>query len=186
MYTGAYWYYIAKMIELLDTVFFVLKKNQHQVTFLHVYHHSVMVLWAYYYLKYAFGEQGVVIGFMNSFVHIIMYTYYLLAALGPQMKKYLWWKRYLTGLQLVQFCTMIVVLAVTSILDCNVPKRVTVILSFLVVSFLYLFSRFYIKSYRGGAAAPKQLQTNATNITPKCPTIDTNNNTLVAENKKIK
>lgn len=183
MYTGAYWYYIAKMIELLDTVFFVLRKNQHQVTFLHVYHHTVMVLWAYYYLKYAFGEQGVAIGFMNSFVHIIMYSYYLLAALGPQMKKFLWWKKYLTGLQLVQFCTMITVLAVTSIMDCNVPKQVTIILSFLVISFLYLFSRFYIKSYR---SAPKQqkLGTATTEaVATKC--IDTNNNTFV-EPKKVK
>lgn len=135
-------------VELLDTVFFVLRKNQHQVTFLHVYHHSVMVLWAFYYLKYAFGEQGVVVGFMNSFVHIIMYSYYMVAAIGPHMKKYLWWKKYLTGLQLVQFCTMIVVLAITSIMDCNVPKHVTIILSFLVVSFLALFSQFYVRSYR--------------------------------------
>ena len=37
----------------------------------------------------------------NSFVHISMYTYYCLAALGPHMQKYLWWKKYLTTLQLV-------------------------------------------------------------------------------------
>lgn len=30
-----------------------------------------------------------------------MYMYYGLAALGPGMTKYLWWKRYLTSLQLV-------------------------------------------------------------------------------------
>lgn len=30
-----------------------------------------------------------------------MYTYYWLAALGPHMQPYLWWKRYLTRLQLV-------------------------------------------------------------------------------------
>lgn len=176
LYTGAYWYYIAKITELLDTVFFVLRKNQHQVTFLHVYHHSIMVLWAYYYLKYAFGEQGVAIGFMNSFVHVIMYSYYLLSALGPQMKKFLWWKKYLTGLQLVQFCTMILVLGVTSILDCNVPKQVTIILTFLVVSFLFLFSRFYIKSYQ----KPKQ------QLQEKKP-IDSNNNiNVLPEMKKIK
>lgn len=31
-----------------------------------------------------------------------MYSYYLLAALGPHMQKYLWWKKYLTGLQMVR------------------------------------------------------------------------------------
>lgn len=166
LWTGAWLYYIAKIIELLDTVFFVLRKNQHQVTFLHVYHHTVMVMWAYYYLKYAFGEQGVAIGFMNSFVHVIMYSYYLLAAMGPHMKKYLWWKRYLTGLQLVQFCSMMAVLGVTSILDCKVPKQVTIILSFLVITFLVLFSRFYIKSYHQGKAVNGSAKT----------AIDANNN----------
>lgn len=38
---------------------------------------------------------------LNSFVHVIMYTYYGVAALGPKYQKYLWWKKYLTMLQLV-------------------------------------------------------------------------------------
>ena len=41
------------------------------------------------------------IGMLNSFVHIFMYGYYALASLGPQMHRYLWWKRYLTIMQLV-------------------------------------------------------------------------------------
>lgn len=40
-------------------------------------------------------------GLINSFVHIVMYTYYLLAALLPQYQKYLWWKKYITTLQMV-------------------------------------------------------------------------------------
>ena len=39
---------------------------------------------------------------LNSFIHVIMYTYYAVAALGPQYQKYLWWKRYLTFLQIVR------------------------------------------------------------------------------------
>jgi elongation of very long chain fatty acids protein 7 len=35
-----------------------------------------------------------------------MYGYYFLAALGPNIQKYLWWKRYLTQLQLAQFVTL--------------------------------------------------------------------------------
>lgn len=31
-----------------------------------------------------------------------MYTYYGLAAIGPHMAPYLWWKRYLTQIQLVR------------------------------------------------------------------------------------
>ena len=49
---------------------------------------------------------------LNSFVHVLMYTHYLLAAmLGKNMtarRKYLWWSRYLTQFQMFQFVTMMV------------------------------------------------------------------------------
>ena len=32
-----------------------------------------------------------------------MYFYYLCAAWGPGVQKYLWWKKYITTIQLVQF-----------------------------------------------------------------------------------
>ena len=30
-----------------------------------------------------------------------MYTYYMIAAMGPKYQKYLWWKKYITTIQLV-------------------------------------------------------------------------------------
>ena len=38
---------------------------------------------------------------MNSFVHTVMYAYYGLSSIGPHMRPYLWWKHYITKLQLV-------------------------------------------------------------------------------------
>ena len=35
----------------------------------------------------------------NSFVHVVMYAYYFLAAFGPRFQPYLWWKKHLTKLQ---------------------------------------------------------------------------------------
>ncbi|GLH03291.1 Elongation of very long chain fatty acids protein [Gryllus bimaculatus] len=49
---GAWWYFFSKIIELLDTVFFVLRKKQNQVTFLHVYHHTITALFSWGYLKF--------------------------------------------------------------------------------------------------------------------------------------
>lgn len=40
-------------------------------------------------------------GFLNSMVHVVMYTYYLIAGLGPQYQKYVWWKKHVTKMQLV-------------------------------------------------------------------------------------
>lgn len=39
--------------------------------------------------------------FRFSGIHVMMYMYYLLAAMGPGMQKYLWWKKYLTIMQIV-------------------------------------------------------------------------------------
>lgn len=73
------------------------------MSFLHVYHHTITALFSWCYLKLLPGEQGIVIGILNSIVHIVMYSYYLIAALGPKYQKYIWWKKYMTWIQLVIF-----------------------------------------------------------------------------------
>ncbi|CAH0554792.1 unnamed protein product [Brassicogethes aeneus] len=145
---GAWWYFFSKIVELLDTVFFVLRKKQSQVTFLHVYHHACTMFFSWGYLKFLPGEQGVVIGFLNSMVHIVMYFYYFLAALGPKYQKYLWWKKYMTWIQLTQFCIMLAYLVFVIAMDCNLPKALTFFFVGNVVIFLYLFSDFYRKAYK--------------------------------------
>lgn len=55
-------------------------------------------------MKYAPGGHSSFFGFINSFVHIPMYLYYGLAAIGPHMNKYLFWKKYMTSLQMVNRC----------------------------------------------------------------------------------
>lgn len=39
---------------------------------------------------------------MNAAIHILMYLYYGLASCGPKIQKYLWWKKYLTIIQMVR------------------------------------------------------------------------------------
>ncbi|XP_003428006.1 elongation of very long chain fatty acids protein AAEL008004 [Nasonia vitripennis] len=149
---GGWWYFFAKITELFDTVFFILRKKYNQVSFLHVYHHTITALFSWCYLKFLPGEQGVVIGFLNSFVHIVMYSYYLIAALGPEYRKYLWWKKYMTWMQLIQFAMMLVYLMFTLAMDCRMPKALTYFFLTNVVIFIYLFSDFYRKAY----AKPKK------------------------------
>lgn len=47
------------------------------------------------------GGLGTFHALLNCVVHVIMYTYYGLTAMGPKYQKYLWWKKYLTTIQLV-------------------------------------------------------------------------------------
>ncbi|XP_071580014.1 very long chain fatty acid elongase AAEL008004-like isoform X3 [Temnothorax nylanderi] len=135
-------------IWLTNLVFFVLRKKQNQITFLHVYHHTITAVISWCYLKFLPGEQGVIIAFLNSLVHVIMYSYYFIAAYGPKYKKYLWWKKYMTWIQLVQFALMLVYLVLTLILDCRTPKALTYFFTIVVIIFMYLFNDFYRQAYK--------------------------------------
>ncbi|KAF7413396.1 hypothetical protein HZH68_001885 [Vespula germanica] len=140
-------YFLAKLTELLDTVFFVLRKKEKQVTFLHVYHHTVMPMIAWGATKYYPGGHGTFIGLINSFVHIVMYTYYLLAALLPQYQKYLWWKKYITTLQMGQFCLAFLHNSQLLLYDCGYPRWSVVLTLPNAIFFYLLFSDFYKMAY---------------------------------------
>lgn len=96
----AHYYFLTKIIDLLDTVFFVLKKKQSHVTFLHVYHHSGMVALSWIGMKYFAGGHSCFMGIINSFVHVIMYAYYFLTSIDNKYKQSSW-KKYITQLQMV-------------------------------------------------------------------------------------
>jgi GNS1/SUR4 family len=48
------WYFIAftRVVELAETVFFILRKKQNQASYLHVYHHIGSIFGAWIALKY--------------------------------------------------------------------------------------------------------------------------------------
>ncbi|KAM3961883.1 very long chain fatty acid elongase 7 [Aphomia sociella] len=141
-------YFAAKVSELLDTVFFVLRKKSNQITFLHLYHHSIMVIGTWGMLKYSPSHTLIFIGCINSLVHVVMYAYYGLAALGPNVAKYLTWKKYITSFQLIQFVLMIIqyfIAVQTS--DCPPSKGIAAFTICNVMVMIVLFSNFYSKSY---------------------------------------
>ncbi|XP_063708826.1 very long chain fatty acid elongase 7-like [Culicoides brevitarsis] len=145
-----FWHYtFNKILDLLDTVFFVLTKKQSHVTFLHVHHHSLMVSFLWFIAKYYPGIDGGIVGFCNTIVHTVMYFYYFIAALGPAYRKYLWWKSYLTLLQITQFVIIILYILVAV---CMCGKNFNLyIITFIMAETmfnLYLFTSFYFKSYK--------------------------------------
>ncbi|XP_047102945.1 elongation of very long chain fatty acids protein AAEL008004 [Schistocerca piceifrons] len=148
MARAVWWYFMCKLVELLDTVFFVLRKKNNQVSYLHLWHHTLMPVCAWIGCRFLPGGHGTLLGLINSFVHIIMYSYYLLASLGPQYQKYLWWKKYLTTLQMVQFVIVFLHNIQLLIYDCNYPKAIVVLLGVNALYFLYLFGSFYRRTYK--------------------------------------
>uniref|UniRef100_A0A8D2MK30 Elongation of very long chain fatty acids protein n=1 Tax=Zonotrichia albicollis TaxID=44394 RepID=A0A8D2MK30_ZONAL len=101
MVSVAWLFVFSKFIELTDTVIFVLRKKNEQVTFLHLFHHSVLP-WSWWWgAKFGPGGMGSFHAMINSMVHVVMYFYYGLSAAGPAFQKYLWWKKHITAIQLV-------------------------------------------------------------------------------------
>ncbi|XP_076450685.1 very long chain fatty acid elongase 4-like isoform X1 [Babylonia areolata] len=142
-----WWFYFSKLVEMLDTIFFILRKKNNQVSFLHVYHHATMFPIWYIGVKWVAGGQSFFGAMVNSFVHVIMYTYYGVAALGPQYQKYLWWKRYLTKIQLVQFVIGIVHAVQSLATGCEFPGWMHWALIFYAFTILMLFVNFYFHAY---------------------------------------
>ncbi|CAH2107727.1 unnamed protein product [Euphydryas editha] len=143
-----YFYYILKILDLADTVFFVLRKKFNQVSFLHVYHHTGMVMMVWGAGTYLPGGHGSSVGLINSFVHVIMYSYYLLTVAAPSMKNSVTLKKFVTQIQILQF--LLLVLHVGSIVfipDCAYPRWVTAIFLPQNLFMLILFVDFYIKNY---------------------------------------
>ena len=137
-----YAHYQNKFIELLDTVFMVVRKKTTQVTFLHVWHHSIMSWSWLVVLWYNPGGDAYFGSFMNSLIHVVMYSYYLLTALKLPCP----WKKFVTRLQLGQF-VLIFTQGWYAIYLGSTPVWLTLIQQFVMVNMLVLFGNFYLKNY---------------------------------------
>lgn len=160
-----WWFYFSKCIEMMDTFFFVLKKKNNQISFLHVYHHATMFPIWWIGIKWVAGGQSFFGAMVNSFIHVIMYTYYGISALGPQYQKYLWWKRYLTMLQLIQFVTGIIHAAQSLVFKCDFPEWMHWALVIYAFTILLLFLNFYFHAYVKSMKKKKHDDGSATNGT---------------------
>ncbi|KAH8856207.1 Elongation of very long chain fatty acids protein 7 [Schistosoma japonicum] len=176
VWTG-YLFYFSKFVEMLDTVFFLLRGKVDQVTFLHVFHHATMPPSIWWGVKYAPGGIVFMFPLVNSFIHVIMYTYYGLAA--AEAYRYLWWKNYLTLAQMIQFIILILHQGQIFLLNtpCNYPKVFPAAIVLYASLFLILFSNFYIKAYWHKQRLAKSLAQQQQQQQQKITT--TNNNRMV-------
>ncbi|CAH2008600.1 unnamed protein product [Acanthoscelides obtectus] len=159
-------YFMCKLVELLDTVFFVLRKKYNQVSYLHLYHHTLMPICAWIGVSFLPGGHGTLLGVINSFIHVIMYTYYFLSSLGPEFQKFLWWKKHVTILQMIQFCIIFYHNFQVLFRECSYPKFINFLLATQAAYFLYLFGCFYVNQYMKSQKKKRnqQLANEATHV----------------------
>lgn len=154
-----WWYFFSKIIEFSDTLFFIIRKKNNQISFLHVYHHVSMLFLQWSLVKIVPGGISWFGPLCNCFIHAVMYTYYGLSAIGPHMQKYLWWKRYLTKMQMGQFI-LIFLYCSNAISDPNtdpLAKSFFWFSWFYMISLFYLFNHFYQQSYKKASKSSKSI-----------------------------
>ena len=100
LFWWCYTFYASKYYELVDTLLLMLRCKR--VILLHAFHHALMPLVMWLLFEYGCGMPLMGLATMNAFVHVVMYGYYLAAAM--RLDPPLWWKRRITALQLFQFC----------------------------------------------------------------------------------
>lgn len=140
---------ISRFFDFFDTMFFVLRKKFSHVTFLHVFHHTVVPIGFWIGIKFAFFPVCCFIPYLNLVVHVIMYSYYGLSTFGPKVQRYLWWKKYLTRLQILQFLIALLhSLQPLYFPNCTFPTIFVLGQTVGALLFLWLFISFYLQAYR--------------------------------------
>lgn len=139
-----HYYFLNKLLDLLDTILFILRRKDSQVTFLHIYHHVGIVAGAWATAKYIPGGHLTFVGLLNTFVHSLMYLYYLLASMKINVS---YWKKYLTQIQLIQFFLIVIHDLQLFVIDCDYPLWPLFLNIPQNIFFIILFGDFYYKSY---------------------------------------
>lgn len=153
-----YWtyaFFLSKQLELLDTVFIVLRKRP--LIFLHWFHHAtVLVLTWYLYRSLAsVGRWFVVINFG---IHMFMYSYYACRALEIRLPRC--FAMSITFMQIVQMCfgcfvNYNVLLAKRAKRHCRVSYSVVYFSFAIYFVYLLLFANFFVRVYIFGRKKDK-------------------------------
>lgn len=150
----SWWLYMFKLSELSSTVFYVLRRKNDQVSGLHVVHHVIVAWNVWLNVSHSAQSHTMFVVCVNSFVHVCTYSYYFLAALGPAYRKWLWWKQYLTIVQIVQF-VLYLIHAVCLLFARGNYVPLFVWLEFgQAVLFFSWFVVFYVRSYTQRKSPP--------------------------------
>lgn len=164
LYRQGSWYVLVRYADLLDTVFFIMRKKFSHVSHLHVIHHTLVVFNTWFWFLYAPEGQAALGVCMNAFVHVVMYGYYFLATFGPGVRKYLWWKKYLTVIQIAQFVIFIAHMTIPLFVDCGYPKHLSLFSLAQAVVVLALFVNFYHQTYRRCGTIEAKRTTTASHV----------------------
>lgn len=146
-------FYVSKVFDFFDTFFIVLRGKWSKLSFLHVYHHASIFL--FYWLNINAGYDGDIYYtiILNSFIHMVMYSYYLATSFSLPVPKPL--KQLVTQSQMIQFVTMMAQALYILYFGCPYPRRITQCYLVYILSLFILFQNFSDHEYKKEAKGAK-------------------------------
>ncbi|XP_017075201.1 elongation of very long chain fatty acids protein F [Drosophila eugracilis] len=144
----SYAYFFNKFMDLMETVFFVLRKKDRQISFLHIFHHIVMSFGGYIHITYSgYGGTLFPLCLLNVGVHVAMYSYYYLSSVSKAVQTS-GWKKCITIIQLVQFILVLSNFSYTLMQpNCNASRPVIYFGMAIAAAFTVMFANFYLHAY---------------------------------------
>ncbi|KAH7947308.1 hypothetical protein HPB52_010026 [Rhipicephalus sanguineus] len=76
-----------------------------------------------------------------------MYAYYALSALEPSLRPQLWWKKYVTLFQIVQFTALALHALIPVVINCGISRILAFVGALEGILFASLFTDFYYTAY---------------------------------------
>ncbi|XP_017120347.1 elongation of very long chain fatty acids protein 7 [Drosophila elegans] len=146
----AYFLFWLKISELIETVIFVLRKKQNQVSKLHIFHHFSTVTLVYVLINLnTNGDSAYYCVFLNSIVHVIMYSYYFVAAVADKtvMEALTPVKKGITVIQMTQF-VLILAQVLYQAFFCGMTLPVFLYFTTVIAGMFYGFYNFYNSAYQ--------------------------------------
>jgi hypothetical protein len=138
-----FYFYLSKYYEFFDTFLIYLKGKK--PVFLQTFHHiGAVISW---HLAYVYQIEGVWIpSLVNSFVHTVMYSYYLGYLLKIKQVQFI--KKYITSLQLFQLVVPnIFGLYYYRYTEVPFKYNIVLMLEIYIIGLVLLFGSFYYKNY---------------------------------------
>ena len=153
---GTEWFmlvhYASKYLDFFDTWIMILKKNDRQLSFLHVYHHaSILVVWGYLLQLGQASGTAYFGAAINSLIHLIMYSHFFYTSFGLVNP----FKKVVTQIQIVQFYLCLLHAALVVAYETVLDARLAWIQLTYHVTMLILFQSFFKATYEAKPAAAK-------------------------------
>lgn len=107
-----------------------------------------MVFGTFVAARFCAAGHGTMVAILNTFVHAVMYGYYLFSALDENVKRSIWWKKHITQIQLFQFLLLgLHFFLGIFVKECTYPKLFCIVMTLQNLFMMSMFGDFYRRAY---------------------------------------